>query len=121
MTINLSQLIPQDESYSVPDKDGKNHEFKMFVPYALTMAQSEAQKGKKKLDAEYQLLAIESLLKPQHDYMNREWIADNISLPHQNFIYGKIVQKINEGTAATVADSTAGQKGKKKLSSLLKW
>lgn len=118
MTIKLSQLIPQDESYSVPDKDGNEHEFKMFVPFALSLAQSEIierKEGEKPNESQLQLVALESLLKPQHGFMDQDWIAENISLPHQNFIYAVMIKKVNEGAQAIITDTTRGKKGKKKL------
>lgn len=114
MTIKLSQLIPQDESYSVPDREGKEYEFKMFVPFALSLAQSEiVDEGTS--ENQLQLVALESLLKPQHDFMDKEWIGENISLPHQNFIYAIIIKKVQIGTEAIITDTARGKKGKKKL------
>jgi hypothetical protein len=116
MTIKLSQLIPQDESYSVSDKQGREYEFKMFVPFSLTMAQSELLDNDENADInQLQLLSLECLLKPQHSHMTKEWIAENISLPHQNYIYAVIVKKVKDGTDAIVTD-TSGKKKKKLFS-----
>lgn len=114
MTIKLSQLIPQDKSYSVSDRGGKEYEFKMFVPFALSLVQSETvEEGA--TENHLMLVALECLLKPQHDFMDKEWIAENISLPHQNYIYAVIIKKVQEGTEAIITDTARGKKGKKKL------
>lgn len=120
--IKIGDLIPQWEPSSFPDREGKEYEFKMFVPFALSLKQQEiADKEEGSIEGDLQLTALEELLKPQHDFMNKVWIAKNISLPHQNFIYAAIIKKVSDGADAIVTDTARGKKGKKKLFSRWKW
>lgn len=121
MTLKLDELIPQDETWEFKDRKGNIHIFKMFVPFALSVRQAEIGKRKGKLDGNtLQLATLEELLKPQHDFMDGEWIAENISLPHQNFIYASVIKKINEGAEAILKTPGTG-KEKKKIFSRSKW
>lgn len=114
MTIKLDQLMPQNETWSFKDSQGKEHEFKMFVPFALSVKQAEyADRKNKKTGESYQLEALEILLKPQHPFMTAEWIAENISLNHQNYIYAGMINKVNEGAEAILKQQEI--KGKKKI------
>ena len=89
---DLSILYPIDEgSFIIRDKDGNEHIKNMFIPSITSMISGNQEEGETDLDHQHRV--ISSFLKAQYDFMNSEWVSENLSIFQQNDIYDRINKK----------------------------
>lgn len=89
---DLSIIYPVDEgSFKIRDKDGEEYVKNMFIPSITSMIEGSPREDDN--DHEHQLRIISSFLISQYDFMNEEWIKENLSLYQQNDIYDRIAKK----------------------------
>ena len=76
--------------------DGVKYQIDMFIPSAISLLSGTQKKDEP--DSDFQLRVLECFLSAQYENMDSEWIAKNISLQRQNYIYYRIIEEINRGT-----------------------
>ena len=114
--IDLDDLIPEIKGFKFKDSEGNEHKIKMFIPVGVSLLQ---EKYKDDLD-ELQIRTITSICEHQFDFMDREWVNDNISLEIMNTMYIMVLE-YNRETQDNYVTVKAGGKVKKKNGSGKFW
>ncbi len=74
--------------------DGRDYQFRMFIPSAVSLLDVKARQDGLS-DAERQEIVVTAFLSAQFAHMTREWIAQNLSLVKQNYIFSMILKELN--------------------------
>ena len=94
---DLSILYPVEEgSFKIRGKDGKEYIKNMFIPSVTSMIEAEHINDDTKdfkVVHDHQIRIIASFLKAQYDFMNEEWVKDNLTIYQQNDIYDRLTKK----------------------------